>query len=542
MNHEISDQPRRRLVALTAGISIILAVLAARVYSIQIIDGPIYEAMATAQQRVAVAGVDSRGEICDRNGEQLTGAKLQYIYILRRDRIDDKEKVMNLLNRLEARERRTSNEKYRIFTSEHYMKSTGETLRKEYGAYIMQFPQRYEENQTAVYVLGYVRDSDGVGIAGLERAYDGFLGQRDKVIYGVADAANRILPGYGVQNSQERSCRLVTTLDRELQKSLEEIVSGVEEGRACIIVTDVKSGEILASAAAPGYDPLQVEELLKSDQSELLNIAFQGLYPPGSVFKIVVAAAALEEGIASLKTEFTCDGAEEFGEHGEVTVGCTSKDGHGTLTLEEAFAESCNCTFIQLGKSVGSEKILSMAERLGFGREVLSGLEMDHPGNLPSGDDTAGPGIANLSIGQGTLLVTPLQVVQMTQIIANDGIDTGLYLVRGMESDSGFEPVERKQGLRVLSSNTAQDLLNMMRSVTQNGTARSLRDWDCGGKTGSAEGYVNGVPAVHAWFTGVVPLEEPQYAVTVFVEGGGSGGSVAVPVFERVLEVLGNEI
>lgn len=532
------DQTKRRILCIIVVISVLLTGLAVRVYSIQMIQGPVYEAMARSQQRIALSGVDSRGEICDRNGKPLTGARLEYVYILQKNRVEIRTgtkqtalcgEVSRLLERIGARERRTSNQKYRIFTTEKYQKDVAEQLRTKYGTYILQIPQRYAQDQPAVYLLGYVRAADNVGMTGLEAAYDEYLSQRDKVIYGIADAQNRILPGYGVQNTEEREVRLVTTLDKKLQERVEEIVDRVEEGRACAIITEVKTGDLLACGTSPGFDPMMVEELLQSEKQELLDIALQGMYPPGSVFKIIVTAAALEEGIISPETMFLCDGAEEFGEQGEVTVGCTAKEGHGELTLQEAFADSCNCAFIQLGKAVGAENILDMAERFGFGRKVFNDLNMENPGNLPSEEETVGAGIANLSIGQGTILVTPVQVAQMIQTIAAGGMDTGLWLT---------ELQERHEPQRIISEATAAAILDMMRGTVESGTARTLSDWDCGGKTGSAEGYLNGTPAVHAWFTGVVPASDPQFTITVFVEGGGSGSKAAVPVFEEILEVL----
>lgn len=533
MKGEITKRNRRRVWLVLAVVIIFMSALAVRVYSIQVIQGPMYAAMARSQQRIALSGVDKRGEICDRNGEPLTGSMLEYVYILRSNRMTGGAET--LLKRLEARERRTSNEKYRIFSSVEYDKEAAEKLRREYGAYIMQTPQRYQKDQPAIYLLGYVRDSDGVGIAGLERVFDEELSRREQVMYGVADAANQIVPGYGIQNSRERDVRLYTTLEKPLQEQLEEIVNGVDEGRACAIITDVESGDVLASATAPGFDPFVVEELLESQEEELFDIALQGQYPPGSVFKIVVAAAVLEQGVYDAEDTFLCSGAAVLG---DVVVGCTAEDGHGELNMKEAFAKSCNCAFIQMGQTIGADAILDMAQKFGFGREVFIDLDMDRPGNLPSKEDSAGPGIANLSIGQGTLLVTPIQVAQMTQIVAAGGLDTGLWLADRLEDGDSVRELQRQIPRRILSEGTAAELLEMMRSTVKYGTARGLSDWDCAGKTGSAEGYLDGETAVHSWFTGVVPSETPRFTITVFVEGGGTGGTVAAPVFEQILEIL----
>ena len=527
-------QWRMRIVAAT--VSLLIAALGYRVYSIQVTDGPIYEAMARSQQRIALSGVDSRGTICDRSGQPLTGARLEYVYILPRARLDERgEALVNRLVRFGGRERRTTNETYRIFTAEHYSKDVSERLRKEYGAYILMLPQRYERDQTAVYLLGYVRDSDGVGVAGLERAFDDWLSRRDKAVYGVADAANLILPGFEIQNSDRRNVRLITTLDRTLQQKTERIARNVTEGRCCIIVTEVASGDILACATAPGFDPLQVEELLESQNRELLDIALQGQYPPGSVFKLVVAAAALESGICTPEQEFVCTGVRQIG---DVSIRCTSQQGHGTLTMEEAFSSSCNCAFIQMGQLVGADRILEMARALGLGSQVLEGLDMDQAGNLTTAEEAAGAGILNLAIGQGTLLVTPLQAARMTQTIANGGLFTGLYLADRLEDDGQTKTILRTESRRVMREDVADAILAMMRRTTVSGTACSLVNWDCGGKTGSAEGVLNGERTVHAWFCGVVPSAEPRFSVTVFVEGGGFGGTTAAPVFEAVLETL----
>lgn len=529
-------QLRRRMRIVIAAVSILMMGLAFRVYSIQMVEGDEYKAMAQSQQKVALSGVDDRGTIYDRNGQALTGARAEYVYILPKGRLDENaEGLIEQLKALGGRERRTSNEKYRIVTSERCEKEISKELRQNYGAYVLQVPQRYEADQTAAYLLGYVRSADGVGMTGLERAFDDWLSQRDKVVYGVADAANLILPGYGVQNSKERTCCLFTTLDRSLQKKVEQVVNRVEEGRCCAIITEVESGDILACATAPGYDPLQVEELLASENQELLDIALQGQYPPGSVFKIVVAAAALESGACTPNQEFICTGAQKIG---DVTIACTAKQGHGTLTMEEAFAQSCNCAFIQMGQQTGAAAILDMAEKLGLGSSVLKGLEMDRTGNLMSESEAVGAGIGNLSIGQGTLLVTPLQVAQLTQTVANGGVFTGLYLADAQKDDDGLQKLPRDAAQSVVRKETADALLSMMRRTVAAGTASRLKDWDCGGKTGSAEGVFHGQETVHAWFTGVVPAENPRFSVTVFVENGGSGGKAAVPVFEEIMEQL----
>ena len=241
--------PGKRLVVVFIGILILMAALAFRLYQIQVIEGPIYAAMARTQQRIALSGVDSRGEICDRNGEPLTGSEWQYVYLIRKDRMDPEAE--RLIEECGGRERMTSNEKYRIFSSDRYEKKVSEKLRSQYGAYIIEMPRRYEEDQVAKHLIGTIDDVTGKGLSGLELAYDDWLTQRDTVLYGVADAANRILPGYEIQNKEERVCRLITTVDKTLQKHMEDMVS---ESKYDIVIADVDSGEVLAILGKTAID------------------------------------------------------------------------------------------------------------------------------------------------------------------------------------------------------------------------------------------------------------------------------------------------
>lgn len=524
---------RRRMIALTLFVFAAMAALSYRLYVIQIQRGEEYAAMAWSQQRIPISGADGRAAICDRRGVAFTGESEEYLYILRRERLDDS--AQRYIAALKGRERKTSNEKYRIIAADAWHPEASAALKEEYGAYILKLPQRYQENQAAIYLLGYIRSADGRGMAGLEKAFDEWLSLGQRQLYAVGDAKNSILTGYSLKSAAGQGRRLITTLDKRLQMQIEDIVNRVTAGRCCAVVTEAATGDILACASAPGFDPARVEELLDSPGQELVNIAMQGQYPPGSVFKIAVAAAALESGACTEESRFFCTGSQTIN---GVTIGCSAKEGHGMLTMEQAFAKSCNCAFIQMGQEAGAQAVLDMAERLGFGSNVLSGLSMDKEGNLTVAAEAVGAGIGNLSIGQGTLLATPLQVAQMTQIVANDGMATGLYLVSEKEEGAATEVLPRQVPRRVMSFHTAQALRSMMRATVMQGTARSLAQLDCGGKTGSAEAVADGKETVHAWFTGVVPADMPRYTITVFVENGGSGGAAAVPVFGDIVQCL----
>ncbi|MBO5666691.1 MAG: hypothetical protein J6S45_04525 [Firmicutes bacterium] len=304
---EIERSQKNRLLVIFVGIVILMMALALRLYQIQVRDGAMYETMARSQQKVMVSGVDRRGEICDRHGEALTGSTWEYVYLLRKDRMDDG--AMSLLQQIHGQERFTSNEKYRIFSTGTYVKEASEELRKRYGAYIIEMPQRYQENQVAKYLIGSIDEVTGQGTAGLELAFDDWLSQRDTVIYGIADAANRILPGYGIQNKEERMCRLITTIDKPLQERLEAVV----ERKDTVVITDVKSGDILALTGERTIDedlqlntiPLQIARwtstLAKDGMDTGLHVALsleddEGSYPLGrNPEKRVLSMEAVKE-------------------------------------------------------------------------------------------------------------------------------------------------------------------------------------------------------------------------------------------------------
>src|SRR5690606_17446340 len=147
-----------------------------------------------------------------------------------------------------------------------------------------------------------------------------------------------------------------------------------------------------------------MEKHLHDDDMTLYNKAIQAKYPPGSLFKIIVLLTALEEDLDYLDKTFYCKGYEELG---KIRISCNNTEGHGYLTLKEAFSKSCNSVFIQIGKELGSQKIINMAKRLGFGSTINIGLSEEIGGSLPSGDDIRGPAIGNISIGQGSIEVTP---------------------------------------------------------------------------------------------------------------------------------------
>ena len=277
----------------------------------------------------------------------------------------------------------------------------------------------------------------------------------------------------------------------------------------------------------------------------------------------MVAAAALESGGCAATRTFECTGEAAAG---GLTVRCATAPpgGHGTINMYEAMAKSCNSYFVQLGELIGKDRILAMARNLGLGETVLQDYPEESEGNVPSDYETSDRDISNLSIGQGALLVTPLQINRLTAIIAKGGRNVEMTLFpeekltssqisvtnTGDDADSitpasfGNGCVSTDSGTQLISPETASELQTMMFSTAEYGTA-SGPDWKTPvwAKTGTAEASLRGQPAKHCWLTGFcrVPASAAGsrcYVITVFVEDGISGSATALPIFEKIVDYL----
>lgn len=522
---------KKRLLAITGILGVLLVALMGRLAYIQIIGHDDLSKTANAQQLIALEGANTRGLIYDRNNTPLVGNNREYIFIIRERDFDGE--AMNALNTMDAREINNRGNGYRVFASKEYDKKLGERLVRNSNAYIMEAGRRYGQEQKAVHILGYVNPQDASGATGIELMCDEALSLLDKRIFTTADVKGNIIPGRGLvistameQDSYVKS-GVVTTLETGLQEAVEDILASAGKDGA-IVVLKSDTGEIMASASTPSFDPSKISEYMKSSQDELVNKATQGEYPPGSIFKIIVAAAALERGMEPEQT-FTCSGHVVINGQ-KVNCKTGGETGHGTITFRDAFAQSCNSAFIQIGQKVGASAILDMAEKMGLGKEVLEGYPGEKTGSLMTLEQSGGAAIANLSIGQGETLMTPLQAAKMTNIIATGGKDREVHILLGTEEE---------EGKQVISADTAQTICDMMGETMVSGSGKRLEaDVTMAGKTGSAESYLGGKETVHGWMTGFAPAEDPEYTIAVFVEAGETGSQSAGPLFAQVVQYL----
>ena len=392
----------------------------------------------------------------------------------------------------------------------------------------------------APHIVGYT--SDNVGMYGIEKAYDGLLRSDysvNSVSFGV-DALGGVLGGLdaGVQYADHIKSGVVTTIDSEIQRICENAAEGFGIIRGAVIVMDVKSGEIKAAVSCPDFDPENLSDSMESDSSPFVNRVFSA-YSVGSIFKLVTAAAALEQGISS-EYSYICTGSSNV--YGQV-FNCHKWGGHGEIDMCEAMVGSCNTYFIALSEYIDNEKYIDTASALGFGKSTeLCGGMVSNTGNLQTPQDIAvAAERANMSFGQGKLTATPLQICRMTAAIANDGVISEPVLIKGLLDKNGeLTYSDIKPSERVLSYQTARKLKYfMIRTVRAENSMSKPDKTAAAGKTSTAQtGRFDsaGNEIMNCWFTGYFPSYSPKYAVTVLTEGGVSGNYTAGPVFKKIAD------
>lgn len=329
-----------------------------------------------------------------------------------------------------------------------------------------------------------------------------------------------------------------TTLDVGLQQ-VASTALGVYQG--AILVTEPATGKILAMVSKPDFNPEQIsamwdELIADEDSSILLNRATQGLYPPGSTFKIMTALEYIRENPDSYSNySYSCSGALT---RGEDRIQCYHGTVHGGVNFTTSFAKSCNTSFANMGFTLNRAAFGDTLEGLLFNQKLPVSFN-SNTSRVDMSADTTDSEMMQISIGQGTTSITPLLLNMITCAIANGGTLMEPYVVDRVENSAGssvksFSPAAYG---KLMEPEEAQILGALMRDVVEEGTASRLKglSYTAAGKTGSAEyGTVKGDS--HAWFTGYAPAEEPQICVTIIIEGAGAGGDYAVPIAKRIFD------
>ncbi|CEQ18374.1 peptidoglycan D,D-transpeptidase FtsI family protein [Paraclostridium sordellii] len=534
---------------------LIHGVLIYRLVDIQIINAKFYEKRAKEQSSTVLDLGSGRGTIYDRNNKKLTDNKSKDIIIIQKDQISAKSGYIDLIKEV------TELEKYEIYNKaqeeaqspilELEIKNINDDLRKKLkkeNILIEKKTYRYSDENLLTHTIGYL-DKDNNAISGIEKSQDKILKNKNLDYVEVFKAGTSgnsgknkkigILNGsFKVNENSNEDRHLRLTIDSNIQRKLEKIVDK-EENPSAVVISDVKSGEVLAMTSRPNYNQYSVEEFLKASNGELQNRAIRYMYAPGSVFKIVVLYAALENKIIDENYEHICTGSKEF--NGRI-LNCNKLDGHGKLTLEQAFANSCNTAFLDIALKVGKDKIIKAAEDLHLTKEVGIDIEGEKTGSLNKDID-----IVNLCIGQGEMMFTPLQVNQMTQVIANNGTYKPLRIYDSIIDNNKkiIKSFDKYKDEEMLSPYIITKIKNMMKSVAKDGTAKELSDLEKGSgvKTGTTQAIINVENAdktikkekiSHGWVTGFYPEDNPKYCITIIIEGTKESSKSAVPLYKDI--------
>jgi penicillin-binding protein 2 len=433
-------------------------------------------------------------------------------------------------------------------------------------------PQRaYPTSRFAAHLLGYVREAndeqlkqgryrrgDMVGQSGLERLLDEFLRGKDGGERIEVDAFGRQIRL--IQSTEPHpGAQVVTTIDRRIQEAAEKAMEGLA---GSVVVLDPRSGDVLAMVSTPAFEIDRFTgtidrnawlRVIQDPEHPLLNRTIQSQYAPGSVFKIVVAAAGLQEGTLAPTDRTNCAGQFHLGEW---TFKDWKEGGHGSVDLLDAMRHSCNIFFYEKGLKIGGQSIAKYANAFGLGRPTQIDLPGEKLGLIPHPklrkDKRVGGGwhageTVNMSIGQGAVLVTPMQVARMMGAVANGGVLWKPRLVQRIERPEkgvvwadGGTVTGHVELSPVVWAFLRQSLWSV---VNEGGTGAAARipGFDVAGKTGTAQMIAKSRADKgqdHAWFASFAPVRDPEVVVVVLVERGGKGGQVAAPIARKILNAI----
>jgi len=358
---------------------------------------------------------------------------------------------------------------------------------------------------------------------------------------------------------QPQGASVELTIDPAAQQAAWDALG---DQRGAVVAIEPKTGRVLALVSKPSYDPNELathdtaaardryQELLNADGNPMSNRAIRGnTYPPGSTFKIVTSAAAIESGQYTAESVVPAPDEYQYPQSDRTmkNFGGSRCSPTGEMTLADALRISCNTAFADLGVTLGDDVLRDQAEAFGFDEPLEIPLDVT-ASHFPDDEEATPDATARAAIGQGDVRVTPLQMAMVAAAIANDGVQMAPYTVETVRNPD-LDVVRQSEPRRLrtsVSPATAEQLTQMMLGVVQNGSGEAARipGVQVAGKTGTAE--TGGDAAPHAWFTSFAPADDPQVAVAVIVENGGSlgseatGGAIAAPIARAVMEAVVN--
>jgi len=576
-----------RIHRTTLLVTVALLLLLMRFWYLQILEGRYYATLST-HNRLRLRLVEApRGFILDRSGAVIVENRPSFsVYVIPDDvpDVDEAARAIGALLRQAPEEvaakiragqtRPASPVLVAREVSEPTMVAIEERKMNLPGVSVRVHPTRaYLDGDVAAHLLGYVSEvsqeqlyqeeyrdfqpGETVGQTGVERLFDAFvrgINGREEIEVDARGRLVRLLDRLEPQSG----FNLVLTLDAKLQNAAEKAFAGK---RGAVVAMHPQTGEILAWVSRPSHDPNLFAQRLSRESWERLiadpahplqNRPLQAQYAPGSILKLVVMAAGLETGALTPGTAFTCPGSFTLG---AVTFDDWEKGGHGRQDLMQAVAHSCNVYFYQAALKTGIDAIARVAREFGLGQKTgIAAVADEATGLVPTpawkrkvlGESWYPGDTVITGIGQGMILVTPLQIVTMVAAIANGGTLHRPWMVKRVESWGG-EVVTAYGPEPVRKVNLRPEVLELLREgmlrVVEEGTGRAarVRGVQVAGKTGTAqvvrkEAGISGQTKDHGWFVAFAPYTDPEIAIVVIAENAGFGGVVAAPVARAVLE------
>lgn len=585
---------KRRFIVVSAIAAGIFGILLLRLWHLQIVNDDRYRTLSE-RNRTRFIHIDApRGTMYDRNGIMLVDSRPAFTVSVLRQEVSDRQALFHRLSQLLGVDTAQLEARWRagqilpgyqpLPLLEDIDRSMMEVVQEHSlelpGVIVEAKPLRaYPYGQIAAHLLGYLgeiteddlrrpestgyRSGSLIGKTGLERLFEEKLRGEDGYRLIEVNVRGRELRQVTTQKPAPGQ-RLTLTLDAKVQEAGEKAF-GEQAGGA--IALDVRNGDVLALISRPAFDPAQFargisaaewKTLLDDPRKPMQNKVLRGQYPPGSTFKIAVALAALEAGVATPETTVNCSGGISLGSH---EFRCWNKGGHGAVDLHRALKESCDVWFYRIGMQLGIDRIAAMCHRLGLGQPVGFPFGGERGGLIPDRDwkkKRFGTGWYDgetviCSIGQGYVLATPLQLATMAAAVANGGTVWKPQVVKRIESLQG-DQVWTPEPEKVLETQWSPANLRALRSALEavvnepGGTAyrNRLPEVPYAGKTGTAQvvgrkgdKMINSSVYEfqdHALFVAYAPAVAPEIAVAVIVEHGGHGGSAAAPVAKAMFE------
>ncbi|MBI4228422.1 MAG: penicillin-binding protein 2 [Deltaproteobacteria bacterium] len=584
---------KNKLIIATIILIQAFVILAGRMWYMQILKGNEYEKFSR-DNRVRITRFPApRGRILDRRGRELVINRSSFdVYILPND-IKDVDPISNSLSQtLEIDAGEIKKKISEAYEANRFVPTPiAKDINRDQLAYIearkislqgvfiqINHTREYPYKEIGAPFIGYLGKAGKedislhpnlapgalVGKDGVERSSDEYLLGDDGYKQKITDAHGREVKWRLLQKdlkSQDSvpGADVVLSIDIDLQKSAEESLG---ERAGAVVAVDVRTGELLVLVSHPtfnpedfidGMDSTKWNKLMSNSKSPLLNRATQGLYAPGSVFKIVTSSAALNEGVINSHSRFYCPGSYRIGNR---RFRCWKKGGHGSLNLHQAIVQSCDVYFYHVAEKLGISRFAKYIREFGFGAPTGVALN-ERAGIAPSREwklDTLkkpwylGETIIT-SIGQGYLSVSPLQIALMTASIANGGTLLKPQIVKKVTAADGkvlLNMSPQKNGRIPVNEEAINLIMKALKGVVNDpggtGWASRVDNIEVAGKTGTAQVIALNSNSDkishkdHAWFTSYAPADNPEIAVTVIVEHGGGGGAVAAPIVKKILE------